>query len=46
MTGVSFDEFVGLSVMNDNPNATTVDSFRERLRNANVINVINPGGKR
>ena len=33
----SFEEFVGLGVMNDIPDATTVAFFRERLRNANVI---------
>ena len=32
----SFEEFVGLGVMNDIPNATTVAFFRERLRKANV----------
>ena len=33
----SFEEFVGLGVMNDIPDATTVAFFRERLRNSNVI---------
>ena len=33
----SFEEFVGLGVMNDIPDATTVAFFRERLREANVI---------
>ena len=33
----SFEEFFGLGVMNDIPDATTVAFFRERLRNANVI---------
>ncbi len=33
----SFEEFVGLGVMNDIPDATTVAFFRERLRKANVI---------
>jgi len=33
----SFEEFVGLGVMNDIPDATTVALFRERLRKANVI---------
>ena len=33
----SFEEFVGLGAMNDIPDATTVAFFRERLRNANVI---------
>ena len=33
----SFEEFVGLGVMNDIPDATTVAFSRERLRNANVI---------
>ena len=33
----SFEEFVGLGVMNDIPGATTVAYFRERLRKANVI---------
>ena len=32
----SFEEFVGLGVMNDIPDATTVAFFRERLRKANV----------
>ena len=32
-----FEEFVGLGVMNDIPDATTVAFFRERLRKANVI---------
>jgi len=35
--GRSFEEFVGLGVMNDIPDATTVAFFRERLCNANVI---------
>ena len=33
----SFEEFVGLGVMNDIPDVTTVAFFRERLRKANVI---------
>ena len=33
----SFEEFVGLGVMNDIPDATTVVFFKERLRKANVI---------
>ena len=33
----SFEEFVGLGVMNDILDATTVVFFRERLREANVI---------
>jgi len=33
----SFKEFVGLGVMNDIPDATTVAFFRERLRKACVI---------
>ena len=33
----SFEEFVGLGVMNDIPDATTVAFFRKRLRKANVI---------
>lgn len=33
----SFEEFVGLGVMNDIPDATTVAFFRERLRKAEVI---------
>ena len=33
----SLEEFVGLGVMNDIPDATTVDFFRERLRKAEVI---------
>ena len=33
----SFEEFIGLSVMNDIPDATTVAFFRERLRKADVI---------
>jgi transposase, IS5 family len=33
----SFEEFVGLGVMNDISDATTVAFFRERLRKANVI---------
>ena len=33
----SFEEFVGLGVMNDIPDATTVAFFRERLRKADVI---------
>ena len=33
----SFEESVGLGVMNDIPDATTVAFFRERLRKANVI---------
>ena len=33
----SFEEFVGLGVMNDIPDATTVAFFRERFRKANVI---------
>jgi len=34
---LSFEEFVGLGVMNDIPDATTVAFFRDRLRKANVI---------
>ena len=33
----SFEEFVGLGVMNSIPDATTVVCFRERLRIAGVI---------
>ncbi len=33
----SFEEFVGLGVMNSIPDATTVAFFRERLREAGVI---------
>ena len=33
----SFEEFVGLGVMNSIPDATTIAFFRERLRNAEVI---------
>ena len=33
----SFEEFVGLGVMNDIPDATTVAFYRERLCKANVI---------
>ena len=33
----SFEEFVGLGVINDIPDATTVAFFSERLRKANVI---------
>jgi len=33
----SVEEFVGLSVMNSIPDATTVAFFRERLRKAGVI---------
>ena len=33
----SFEEFVGLGVMNNIPDATTVALFRERLRKAGVI---------
>ena len=33
----SFEEIVGLGVMNDIPDATTVAFFRERLRKANLI---------
>ena len=33
----SFEEFDGLGVMNDIPDATTVAFFRERLRKVNVI---------
>ena len=33
----SFEEFVGLGVMNDIPDATTLAFFRERLRKAGVI---------
>jgi len=33
----SFEEFVGLGVMNDIPDATTVAFFTERLRKAGVI---------
>jgi hypothetical protein len=37
MTHRSFEEFVGLGVMNDIPDATKVAFFRERLRIAGVI---------
>jgi hypothetical protein len=37
MTRRSFEEFVGLGVMNDIPDATKVAFFRERLRIAGVI---------
>ena len=33
----SFEEFVGLGVMNSIPDATTIAFFRERLRKAGVI---------
>ena len=33
----SFEEFVGLGVMNNIPDATTIALFRERLRKAGVI---------
>ena len=33
----SFEDFVGLGVMNDISDVTTVAFFRERLRKANVI---------
>ena len=33
----SFEEFVGLGVMNNIPDATTIALFRERLRKADVI---------
>ena len=33
----TFEKFVGLGVVNDIPDATTVAFFRERLRKANVI---------
>jgi IS5 family transposase len=33
----SFEEFVGLGVMNSIPDATTVAFFRERLRKAELI---------
>ena len=33
----SFEEFVGLGIMNNIPDATTVFFFRERLRKAGVI---------
>ena len=33
----SFEDFVGLGVMNDIPDATTVAFFRERLRKAGGI---------
>jgi IS5 family transposase len=33
----SFEEFVGLGVMNSTPDATTVAYFRERLRKAELI---------
>jgi transposase, IS5 family len=36
----SFEEFVGLGVMNTIPDATTIAFFRERLRKAGVIDVI------
>lgn len=32
----SFKEFVSLDIINDIPDATTLGSFRERLRKANV----------
>ena len=34
---LSFEKFIGLGVMNDIPDATTVAFFRERLRKADVI---------
>ena len=34
---LSFEEFVGLGVMNNIPDATTIGFFRERLRKAGVI---------
>ncbi len=34
---LSFEEFVGLGVMNTIPDATTIAFFRERLRKAGVI---------
>ena len=33
----TFEEFIGLGVMNYIPDATTVAFFRERLRKANAI---------
>jgi IS5 family transposase len=33
----SFDEFVGLGVMNNIPDATTIAFHRERMRKAGVI---------
>jgi IS5 family transposase len=33
----SFEEFVGLGVMNNRPDATTIAFFRERLRKAGLI---------
>jgi len=33
----SFEEFVGLGVMNNIPDATTIAFFRERLRKAEVM---------
>ena len=36
----SFEAFVGLGVMNDIPDVTTVAFFRERLRKAGVIEVL------
>ena len=36
----SFDEFIGLGVMNNSPDATTIAFFRERLRKAEVIEVL------
>jgi len=33
----TFEKFIGLGVMNDIPDATTVPFFRERLRKTNVI---------
>ena len=33
----SFEEFVGVGVMNDIPDATTFAFFSEKLRNAGVI---------
>ena len=36
----SFEEFVGLGVMNSIPDATTVSLFRERLRQASVTEAL------
>ena len=37
MTDDCLSRLIGLAVMNDIPDATTVAMFRERLRKANVI---------
>ena len=36
----TFEQFVGLGVMHDIPDATTVAFFRERFRKANVIDML------